>query len=137
LAYSRIDAMAKGAKTKISLTACEVRVRLLEGSLSDEAKKFLESMPTARRLDGAIFPSGDGTDNRATGGGKQYELEKQERGGQLRGGDQNGHSKTRRTARAVFVLATFGWYCPCILISLPTLSGLRNHPLLQCSLVAI
>jgi hypothetical protein len=48
VAYTRIDALAKDAKTRISLAASEIRVQLVSGSLeSDEAKKFLESMPTA------------------------------------------------------------------------------------------
>ena len=51
VAYTEIDAAAKNAKTQIGLAASDVRVRLLEGSLeSDEAKRFLESMPTVEEL---------------------------------------------------------------------------------------
>jgi hypothetical protein len=47
VAYTRIDAKAKEAKTRITLVACDYRSRLVSGSLeSDEAKAFLESMPT-------------------------------------------------------------------------------------------
>ena len=50
-ADAEIDAQRKNAKVKISLLASEIRVRLLAGSLeSEEAKQFLESMPTVTDL---------------------------------------------------------------------------------------
>jgi hypothetical protein len=51
VAYTRIESMVKDAKTKIGLACCEYRVKLMSGSLqSEEAKAFLESMPTVADL---------------------------------------------------------------------------------------
>ena len=51
VAYTRIESMVKDAKVKIGLACCEVRVKLLSGSLqSKEARAFLESMPTVQDL---------------------------------------------------------------------------------------
>jgi hypothetical protein len=47
----RIDALAKDAKNRIAHAASDVRLRLLSSSLqSDDAKTFLESMPSAAEL---------------------------------------------------------------------------------------
>jgi hypothetical protein len=47
VAYTRIDAQVKDAKATIALTSCDYRVKLISGSLeSDEARAFLEQMPT-------------------------------------------------------------------------------------------
>jgi hypothetical protein len=51
LGRAELDARTKKAKGIISLAAAEVRVKLLDGLLeSDQAKAFLESMPTAADL---------------------------------------------------------------------------------------
>jgi len=50
-ADTRIDAEAQRAKVKIGLAASEIRVQLLSGSLeSEEAKRFLASMPSAEEM---------------------------------------------------------------------------------------
>jgi len=50
-AYAEIDVLTKNAKTQIGVAASGVRVRLLEGNLtSDDAKQFLESMPSIEDL---------------------------------------------------------------------------------------
>jgi hypothetical protein len=51
VAISRIDAIVKRAKHQIEATSIDVQTRLLAGSLeSDDARKFLESMPAVANL---------------------------------------------------------------------------------------
>ena len=50
-AYARIDAMERDARLKIETKSVELQTRLIAGSLeSDEAKAFLEAMPSAEML---------------------------------------------------------------------------------------
>ena len=51
VAYTRLDALEKDAKTKIGLASSTFRMELLAGSLeSDEAKATLQAMPTVENL---------------------------------------------------------------------------------------
>jgi len=51
VAVAHIDAMAKEGKFKIEQSSLDVQTKLLaEGLESDDAKKFLESMPTPEQL---------------------------------------------------------------------------------------
>ncbi len=51
VASTRIDAMEKAARTEIERVSLETQTRLLAGGLeSDEAKRFLDAMPTAESL---------------------------------------------------------------------------------------